>query len=152
MVLFSIFKQVSLQVIFMFLNLLGHWVCLLYGLLTHHWSDDWNINLMNYKKCHKNNNMNWCGGLLLTYRIWVWAWCHRHFEFESVQNETTVKWFLVTVQDVCQHILGDYITHHASYVGFKGAQRDSIGLGALGVTLTGDVLVLRLKVALSRRG
>lgn len=39
-VLFSIFKQVSLQVIFMFLNLLGHWVCLLYGLLTHHWSDD----------------------------------------------------------------------------------------------------------------
>lgn len=35
---------------------------------------------------------------LLAYRIWVWAWCQRHFELESVQNKTTVKWYLVTIQ------------------------------------------------------
>lgn len=50
--------------------------------------------------------------------------------------------------------LGDYVTHHASDVGFKSTQRDPVGVGAVRVvSLTGFVVVLRLQVvALSGRG
>lgn len=47
---------------------------------------------------------------------------------------------------------GDYVTHHASEVGFKSAQRDPVTLRAVCVTLTGHVFSLCLKVTLSWRG
>lgn len=92
------------------------------------------------------------GGLtcsLLTHRTWVWAWRQPHLELRSGWNNT--KRHL----ELCNHSLQGpdlHVTHHASDVGLEGAHGDFLGVRAPAIAPTRHVFVLRLGVALSRRG